>query len=205
MQTTPIRQTGTTCRWRYEMSLFRNPNTFLLVAKVLFGTILGMAVLIMLPIALSSNGFKAETFLEWSKTVGIICALFAILLVLGYLLYAAVMGGKYIVDFTMDDNGFVHAQSPAQAKKAQKLGQVTAAAGALSGRPGAVGTGMMATRTVSTTEWSRVKKVIANKRTSVIKVHGGGANELYADGDDFEFVKAFVRARIPAGAKWKEK
>ncbi len=193
-----------TYRWSYEMSLFKNPNIFLLLVKVFGGVILGMGILIMLPIALAENGFHAKTFADWGTTIGIILGIFAVLLILGYLLYAAIMGGKYAVDFTMDDKGFVHSQSAAQAKKAQKLGEITAVAGALSGRPGAAGAGLNATRTVSTTEWSRVKKVIVKPRISVIKVHGGGANELYADGQDFEFVKAFVRAHIPESAKWKE-
>ncbi len=205
MQTKPVTQgPDGAYRWTYEMSLFKNPNIFLLLCKVFGGVILGMGVLIMLPIMISSNGFHLSTFVEWGKTVGIVLGVFAVLLILAYLIYAAIMGGKYVVDFTMDDKGFEHAQTPAQARKAQKLGEITAVAGALSGRAGMAGVGLNAARTVSTMDWRRVKKVIVKKRISVIKVHGGGANELYADGEDFEFVKSYVRARIPAEAKWKE-
>ena len=205
MQTKPIETSGAKYRWTYEVSLFRNPGIFLLVAKVLFGTILGMGIVIMLPAMLAMNGFHAATFAGWLKNIGAVLALFAVLLVLGYLLYAAVMGGKYVVDFTMDDRELVHAQSADQAKKAKKIGTAAAVMGALAKNRGAVSAGMASQRTVSTTEFSRVKKVVVIRRRSVIKLIGGGANEAYADGDDFDFAADWIRAHVPPDVKWVEK
>ncbi len=201
MQTKPIEQTGEQYAWTYEMSLFKNPSIFLLVAKVLFGVILGLGIVIMLPMNLITNGW-AEGFRGWLIEIGIISGLFAVLLVLGYLIYAAIMGGKYIVDFAMDEDRLVHAQITEQAKKASKVGTATALLGILAGRPSTVGIGLTSQRSVSTTEFARVKKVVANRRRSVIKLYGGGANEAYADGADFDFVCAHIRAHIPADAAW---
>ena len=204
MQRVPIKRIDGKYCWSYEMSLFKNPNTFLLVAKVLLGSVLGVGVVILLPINLISNGL-AEGFRGWLVTMGIMTGIFAVLLIAGYLLYAAIMGGSYDVDFLMDEKGFVHAQSFAQAKKAEKLGAATAAAGALAGRRTAAGIGLTSQRTTSTTEFQRVTKVVTIKRRSVIKVRGGGWNELYADGADFDFAAEWIRARIPADALWVEK
>ena len=44
-----------------------------------------------------------------------------------YLIYAAVMGWRYVVEFEMDDRGLVHRQVASQARKARKLGLAAAA------------------------------------------------------------------------------
>ena len=210
MQTKPITESKGKYRWTYEMSLFKNPNIFLLVAKVLLGVVWGMGILLMLPINISTHGWK-DGFLEWGKVMLIMTGGFLVLIVLGYLLYAAIMGGKYIVDFTMDEKELVHAQSAKQAKKAKTLGEITAVAGALSGRPSVAGAGLNSTRTVSTTTFADVRKVIVLRRRHVIKIHSvpklfeGGANEAYADGADFDFVCNYIRAHVPSDVKWVEK
>ncbi|MBQ7689458.1 MAG: hypothetical protein IJT27_09610 [Clostridia bacterium] len=205
MQKTPVTRSGDVYSWTYEMPLLKNPGIFLLVAKVLFGTILGMGLVIMLPVMLISDGFHLATFAGWLKTLGIVCGIFAVLLILGYLLYAAIMGGKYVVDFTMDDKTLVHAQTPAQAKKAKQIGTAAVVLGILSKRPTTAGIGLTSQRSVSTTEFDRVKAVTVNRRTHTIKLRGGGANEVYANGDDFELVADRIRARVPESAKWTEK
>jgi hypothetical protein len=92
-----------------------------------------------------------------------------------------------------------------QAKKASKVGTATVILGILAGRPSTVGIGLTSQRSVSTTEFARVKKVVANRRRSVIKLYGGGANEAYTDGADFDFVCSYIRAHIPADAAWIDK
>ncbi len=204
MQTKPITENNGKYKWTYEMSLFKNPHIFLLVAKVLLGTILGVSVFLWL-IAGIADGFSMEGLRFAGKLLLILLAIFAGLLILGYLLYAAIMGGKYIVDFTMDDAELVHAQSARQAKKAKGIAAATAVAGLLSRNVTTVGVGVSAARTVSSTEFARVKKVVANRRTGIIRLRGGGSNEVFADGADFDFVAEFIRAHIPSTAVWVEK
>ena len=188
--------------WQYEMSLFGNPHIFLLVAKVLFGTILGIGIVILLPANLIMNGW-AEGIRDWLIEIGIMAAIFAVLLVLGYLLYAAIMGGVYAADFTMDENELVHSQCPRQAKKAEKIGTATMIMGALTHNRGAVSAGYnSAVRMTSTTEFSRVKKVVVNRKRGVIKLRSIGWNEAYADGDDFDFAAEWIRSHIPETAQW---
>ena len=48
-------------------------------------------------------------------------AVFAVLILLSYLIVAWMYGGKYIVHFTMDENHLIHEQEPAQSRRAKKL------------------------------------------------------------------------------------
>lgn len=201
MQTTKINNDGQKFTWRYEMSLFKNPNIFLLTAKVLFWTVVGVGLFLILMTGIA-DGFSLEGLMFGFKLMLLMLGIFAVLLVLGFLLYAAIMGGKYIVDFTMDENGIVHEQVAEQAKKARNIGIATAAVGLLTKKPTTAGAGLMSMRNTSTTEFDHVRKVILMKRRSVIKLHGGGANEVYADGEDFDFVSDYIRGRVRPDVKW---
>ena len=102
----------------------------------------------------------------------IVLAIFFGLTILGVLLVAAKYGGKYIVLFEMDEKGIVHMQEPKQFKKAQRLGAVTAMAGAAGGSLSTAGTGMLAaSRNSSTSEFSKVRKVKPRRWLHVIKVN----------------------------------
>ena len=101
-------------RWTYKMSLFRNPTIFLLVWKILFFSIALVFGFIMVLNGCEGN-MTAERFMGDLKLLGIIVAVMTVLSALAMLIYAAIMGGKYIVDFTMDEKGVNHAQAPAQA------------------------------------------------------------------------------------------
>ena len=201
MQTTRINNDGQKFTWRYEMSLFKNPNIFLLTAKVIFWTVVGVSLFIILMTGIA-DGFSLDGLLFGLKLMLIMLGIFAVLLILGFLLYAAIMGGKYIVDFTMDENEIVHEQIPEQAKKARKIGIAAVIVGILAKRPTTAGAGLMSMRNTSTTEFEYVRKVILVKRRSVIKLHGGGSNEVYADGEDFDFVSDYIRAHVKPDVKW---
>ena len=203
MQTKPIEVSEGKYIWQYKISLFKNPHIFILVAKVLFGTILGLGLVLFLPFSLYDNGFTLEALRVWGMEVGGMLAIFAVLLILGYLLYAVIMGGYYIVDFGMDETRLVHTQNAKQAKKADNISTAAVIMGLLAKNRGAVSAGMMsAGRTSSTTEFAQVKKVVVNKKRSVIKLWYFGWNEVYADGDDFDFVANWIRAHVPETAEW---
>ena len=204
MQTTKINNDGQKFTWRYEMSLFKNPNIFLLTAKVLFWTVVGVGLFLILMTGIA-DGFSLEGLMFGFKLMLLMLGIFAVLLVLGFLLYAAIMGGKYIVDFTMDEKEIVHEQIAEQAKKARNIGIATAVVGLVTRRPTTAGAGLMSMRNTSTTEFEYVRKVILNKRRSVIKLYGGGSNEVYVDGEDFDFVRDYIKAHVSADVRWIEK
>lgn len=179
-------------RWVYEMSLFKNPTIFLLIWKIFFFIFAGMFIFLTL-IQSESSHFWWDGFLDNAKVFGYILIGMTVVVALGYLLYAAIMGGKYIVEFEMDEKGINHKQTASQAKKAKRLGQATMIAGAASGRIGTVGIGMNAQRTEMYSDFSKVCKAKAYPRRHLIKISERfGHNQVYAEREDFEFVKNFI-------------
>ena len=180
-------------RWRYEMSLFKNPTVFILVYKILFFIFLGIFLFVTL-IEIKNHDSFFESLLINGRIFGIVFAVMTGITILGYLLYAAIMGGKYIVDFTMDENGVLHKQAFAQAKKAKKIGMLTSLAGAASGRPSVAGAGLVSTRTEMYSEFKKVKKIKAYPRRNVIKLNAPfNKNQVYASKEDFDFVLEFIK------------
>ena len=121
MQTKPIEKNKGKFCWQYEMSLFKNPTIFLTTAKALL-IALAITVLLIGLISCIADGFSADSLRFVGELALIMFGIFAVLLVLGYLLYAAIMGGVYIVDFEMDEKTIVHAQCAKQSKKAEAIG-----------------------------------------------------------------------------------
>ena len=202
MQTKPIEASGTKYRWTYEMSLFKNPTIFFATAKAM-GIAIAITIFIIGLISLFADGFSEDSFRFLGELTLILVGIFAVLLVLGYLLYAAIMGGYYVVDFTMDEKTVFLSQSAKQAKKAENIGIAAMIMGAITHNRGAVSAGYnSAVRMSSTTEFARVKKVVVDRKHSVIKLREIGWNEAYADGDDFDFVADWIRNHIPETAEW---
>ena len=181
-------------RWKYEMDLFKNPTVFFLVWKILFIISVGIFAIIFL----TDIGKKTEIFLIDLKFFGIFLGGMTFLVLLGYLLYAAMMGGKYIVEFEMDEKGVNHKQTPKQAKKAKKLAKATALAGVGVGRFSAIGTGMSAARTEMYSDFNSVRKVKAYPRRNLIKVNGVfSRNQVYAQKEDILFVRDYIISHCP--------
>ena len=205
MQRSPIEASGGKYRWTYEMSLFKNPTIFLTVAKALGITVAVTALLIGI-ISWIADGFSAESLLFAGKLFLILAGIFAVLLILGYLIYAAVMGGRFILDFTMDEKVLVCSQSAAQADRAEKIGLAAMLLGLLTHTRGAVSAGYAASsRTESAVELGTVKKVVTDKKHGVIKLRTVGWDQVWADGEDFDFVAGWIRRHIPESAEWREK
>ncbi len=182
-------------RWTYEMSLFKNPTIFFLIWKIFFFVILGICAFMLLLNVIQGDFDLIPGTL---KFLAYAVPGMTVLAALGYGLYAAIMGGKYIVDFEMDDEGVLHSQTPTQAKKAKKIGEITAVAGALSGRLSTVGAGMGAQRTEMYSEFARVKKIKAFPSRNIIKVNATlDHNQVFAAAEDFDFVYRFIADHCP--------
>ena len=190
-------------RWIYAMSLFKNPTIFLLVWKIFFFITLGICAFTFIMDAVIGY-LDGERLLDTLKIFGYIFLGMTALVGLGYLLYAAIMGGKYIVIFEMDDRGVNHAQESSQAKKAKKLGAIAAAAGTVRGSMTAVGAGLNARRTEMYSEFAKVRKVKACPKRHLIKVNGLlEHNQVYAHLEDFDFVLRYICDRVPDTARPK--
>ena len=182
-------------RWVYQMSLFRNPAIFLLVWKIFFFILLGIFGFMALLDLIESGGDEALGLL---KVLGWALLGMTALVGVSFLIYAAIMGGKYIVQFEMDETGITHRQISAQARKAQKLGAAAILMGAAAGNRGGMSAGIAASQTEMTSEFARVGKVRACPRRHLIKVRQGlFHNQVYAAPEDFEFVYRFIVERCP--------
>ena len=180
-------------RWTYEVSLFKNPMYFFLIWKIFFFIILGIFLIAFVADAINWGFDDAVGSL---KIMVYFILGMTVLVGLGYLLYAAIMGGKYIVDFEMDEAGINHAQTAAQAKKAKKIATITTLAGAATGRLSTVGAGMAAQRTEMYSEFAKVRKVKAYPSRNLIKVNGLlDHNQVYAAPEDFDFVYQYIASR----------
>ncbi|MGI6265292.1 MAG: hypothetical protein ACOYJY_07545 [Acutalibacteraceae bacterium] len=184
-------------RWVCEISLWKNPTVFWLVWKILFFSFLGVFAFVFL-IDLDGGYVDWQRLFDGAKIFCLLLIGMTAVTGLGYALYAAIMGGKYVVEFEMDEKGILHRQTASQAKKAKQLGRATMIAGAASGRIGTVGAGLAAQRTEMYSDFSRTKKVKAYRRRRLIKVNGVlSHNRVYAVTEDFDFVYDFIITHCP--------
>lgn len=185
-------------RWVYEVNLFKNPTFFFLVWKIFFFILLGVFALMMIIDAIEWSDFFPNRFLETLRVFVIFVLGMTALVVIGYLIYAAIMGGKYIVEFEMDENGVNHKQTPSQAEKARKIGRAAAATGFAAGSMSAGMAGINAQRTQMYSDFKTTKKVKAYPSRRLIKVNGIlSHNQVYAQKEDFEFVKNYIISHCP--------
>lgn len=180
-------------RWVYGMNLFRNPSVFFLVWKIFFFIILGIFALTVIIDAAEWSDYFPLRFLETMKVFAFFIIGMTVLSGFSYLIYAAIMHGKYTVEFEMDEKGILHKQIESQAKKAKKIGAATAAVGAATVKTGMIGAGINSQRTEMYSDFSKVKKVKAYRRRNLIKVNGPFShNQVYAAKEDFDFIYSFI-------------
>jgi uncharacterized membrane protein YkvI len=130
------------------------------------------------------------------KVVPIMAAIFLGLSILGYLLYAAMMGGKYCVIFTLDEKGILHEQQAKQAKKASIIGDLLVLAGAASGNLTTIGIGMThGNRNAMYTAFKGTKKLTGIRRKNTIVLREGlSNNRVWCEDADFDFVWDYIKA-----------
>lgn len=185
-------------RWIYEVNLLRNPTVLFDVYKVL-----GMSIVILVVIVLLIALFSGDMSLSFLKGLGVgalgAVGFMLVLGALGYVVYALFTGKKYIVLFTLDEHELVHKQMPHTMKKARLIGELAMLAGALAGRPGVAGAGLLAaSRDSLTSTLSDVKQVVPRRWMNTIKVNEKlFKNRVYVCDEDFDFVLQFLREHCP--------
>ena len=140
-----------------------------------------------------------DNFLSNFRIFGIVFLVLIAVVLLSYLIYAAIMGEKYCVIFEMDEKGIVHEQQPQQFRKAQKLGAVTAAAGGVTGGFTTAGAGLLAaSHNATVSDFDRVRRVKPRRWFHVIKVNQLLThNQIYVRNEDFDFVYDFIKSHCP--------
>jgi hypothetical protein len=185
-------------RWVYEVPMLKNPSILIDVYKVL-GISFGIVWLFNVLIISCEDGLSLENL--WGITSGFLI-LMGVFLVIGYVAYVIVAwtyGWKYVVLFTLDEREVKHEQMPRQVKKAQVLGALTALVGVAAGKPGVVGTGLLAaSRTSTTSTLADVARLKPCRRHHLIKVNQLlNKNRVFVPDEDFDFVYDFLCQHCP--------
>ena len=186
-------------RWIYPFNMWKNPTILFLVYKIFFWIFAGIGTLILI---LNWKHIHWDNWdLLWEDTwpVLIFIAFFAFLIFIAYAMVASMYGGKYTILFTMDENGVNHEQIPEQAKKARKLGILTAGAGLATGRLSTIGLGInVANRTSMYSDFKCVRSVKKGLWGNVIKIREIlSNNQVYTHDEDFDFVYNYIREHCP--------
>ena len=183
-------------RWVYEFHMMKNPMILLTVLKV-FGIAAAVVALF---------AFAIDLFDDWQITLPdpdnlkillIVAAVFVGLIFLSYLILSGIYGWKYEVLFEMDEEGINHKQQEKHVKKSELIGAITAIAGIASGRPGVVGTGILAaSRTSMLTCFDDVKELEILPKQHLIRLNETlNRNQVYAADEDFAFVADYIKTR----------
>ena len=182
-------------RWLYELNMFTNPAIFLTVFKIFFWIIfIGWTVFGFFLYVIHGDW---EGLLRMGKAMLIVLAVFAALTLMGVLVLAALYGGKYRVQFEMDEKGVKHIPQADQHEKAKSLGILTALVGIAARKPGVTGAGMLsASKQASLSEFDKVRRVIPRRFLHLIKVNQLlDHNQVYVTDEDFDFVYDYIKKR----------
>ena len=184
-------------RWKYELNMITNPIIFITVFKIFFYIIL-VGFVFFGTILYAIHGDWAG-LLGMGKVMLLVLAIFTVLTFLGTTLVNLIFGGKYVVLFEMDEKEVVHAQRPVQQDKARRLGILTFFVGLFAKRPTTMGAGLLSTtRTTSTSEFIKVRRVSRRRWLHTIKVNQLlDHNQIYVHDEDYDFVYDFIKNHCP--------
>lgn len=184
-------------RWIYEFKMMKNPIILLTTLKIFALVLLGMWLIFGLTLVKSEGGVIAAYTAELKELAIPAVILFSLSLI-SHLILAGIYGWKYIVLFEMDEEGVRHIHMEKQYKKAEALGWLTAMAGAFAGNLTTTGAGLLsATKNETYSEFSKTKKMKVLKAFHTIKLDAPLChNQVYADDEDFEFVKNYIAEHI---------
>ncbi len=173
-------------RWTYEVNLYKNPSMFYDLMKVV-GISLGFVFAIMI-FALISDGIDWDSLMNDLWGFMWVCVGFAVLCLIGYLIWVRISGGRYAALFVMDEESVTHEQMP----KTVKVGELIASVGDTNAT---LATSVHAWKT----DFKDVRRVIPKPRRHLIKVNELlTKNRVYVENkEDYEFVLDYIRQRCP--------
>lgn len=185
-------------RWIYPLNMWKNPTILFLILKIFFWIFFGIWAMMVLFHGFDW-GWKWDEIWGMTWPILILMGVFAVISLLAYAIVAGMYGGKYTILFTMDEHGINHEQIPEQAKKARKLGMLTAGAGAAGGSLSTMGLGIsVASRTSMYSNFASVRSVTRGKWGNVIKIREIlSNNQVYVRDEDYDFVYNYIREHCP--------
>ena len=180
-------------RWMYELNLFKNPTVLITVYKVLLITFAIMLVFFFF-ISIPGGNF-AEQFIGMLKVLVILFGIFLVLGLISYLIYAAYLGGKYIVLFEMNEHGVTHTQMPRQYNRVRRVAGTAIISAFLNNDLTLLANINLSTmRDSSTSVFSHVKSIKPRRSRNVIYVNSPFVkNQIYAEDMDFVFVEWYIK------------
>ena len=187
-------------RWYYELNMFGNPVILFTIWKVM-GIAVGITFLIVALIVLITGGIGDIFGIFRGFSIGGLLFVF-ILGTLGYVITAALYGGKYVVLFEMNDEEVRHIQQPKQFKKAQAVAWLSLFTSAATGDLGGAGRSMaIMNKDASIVRFAAVKGVKVLRNHNTIKLNEAlEHSQVYAKPEDFDFVLDYIMSRVPEQA-----
>ncbi|MBO6221589.1 MAG: hypothetical protein J6N46_06615, partial [Bacteroidales bacterium] len=184
-------------RWTYPLDMLKNPSILFVLLKI-FGILLSIPLLIALISAAANNDWQ-KIWDGFIKIWLIVMVVFFVIILISYLIVVWMNGGKYVVNFTMDEKRLIHEQVPVQYERARKVGLLAALVGIFAKRPAAAGAGALAaSRDTSVSVFDKVRRVKPRRGQNLIKVNQSlERNQVYVPDEDFDFVLDFIRKHCP--------
>lgn len=184
-------------RWTYPLDMLKNPSILFVLLKI-FGILLSIPLLIALISAAANNDWQ-KIWDGFIKIWLIVMVVFFVIILISYLIVVWMNGGKYVVNFTMDEKRLIHEQVPVQYERARKVGILAAIVGIFAKRPVAAGAGALAaSRNTSVSVFDKVRRVKPRRGQNLIKVNQSlERNQVYVPDEDFDFVLDFIRKHCP--------
>ena len=184
-------------RWTYPLDMLKNPSILFVLLKI-FGILLSIPLLIALISAAANNDWQ-KIWDGFIKIWLIVMVVFFVIILISYLIVVWMNGGKYVVNFTMDEKRLIHEQVPVQYERARKVGLLAALVGIFAKRPAAAGAGALAaSRDTSVSVFDKVRRVKPRRGQNRIKVNQSlERNQVYVPDEDFDFVLDFIRKHCP--------
>ena len=184
-------------RWTYPLDMLKNPSILFVLLKI-FGILLSIPLLIALISAAANNDWQ-KIWDGFIKIWLIVMVVFFVIILISCLIVVWMNGGKYVVNFTMDEKRLIHEQVPVQYERARKVGILAAIVGIFAKRPVAAGAGALAaSRNTSVSVFDKVRRVKPRRGQNLIKVNQSlERNQVYVPDEDFDFVLDFIRKHCP--------
>jgi hypothetical protein len=171
--------------WKNSVSIFRE-SVILKQLGLAVGIPFGLVALII--------GVTSGKSVYTLYALGLIAAL----LLLTWLFIMIVYGGKYEVEYILNERGILCRTQTRQARKNRIINTLTVVLGLLSRKPAAAGAGMLAqARQEVFLQWSKVNKVVYKPDSSTIILRGAPMETiaLFCTKENYMMVEQEVKER----------
>jgi hypothetical protein len=180
--------------WEISVPIFRDPIILRQLALAI-GLPFGLVALI--PI-IATGGKILNIYALYAVVLTVVLFFCAFLLIM------VVYGGKYAAGFTIDDQGILSYTQEKQAKCNRVINVFTVVLGLLSGKPSAIGAGLLAqSRQRVFIKWSRIRKVKSYPKSRTVLVSGGFGERIavFCTKDNYSEVEALIKEKAKHAIK----